>query len=155
MGGNICTFVPNLGSQADATLGRDLILFIEEVEESMHNIDRQFNILAMNGVLDRCKGVILGEFTDCGHEFSYESVEQMLHLYLEAYHIPVLCGFPAGHDDVNLPLVMGAPVTIDVRSDGATLQFDIDGEPQVVRTEGIAVNATPLASRLILAGKSE
>lgn len=155
VGGNICTFVPNLGSQADATLGRDLILFIEEVEESMHNIDRQFNILAMNGVLDRCKGVILGEFTDCGHEFTYESVEQMLHLYLEAYHIPVLCGFPAGHDDVNLPLVMGAPVTIDVRSDGATLQFDIDGEPQVVRTEGIAVNATPLASRLILAGKSE
>jgi muramoyltetrapeptide carboxypeptidase len=155
VGGNICTFVPNLGSQADATLGRDLILFIEEVEESMHNIDRQFNILAMNGVLDRCKGVILGEFTDCGHEFSYESVEQMLHLYLEAYHIPVLCGFPAGHDDVNLPLVMGAPVTIDVRPDGATLQFDIDGEPQVVRTEGIAVNATPLASRLILAGKSE
>ena len=155
VGGNICTFTPNLGTQADATLGKDLILFIEEVEESMHNIDRQFNILAMNGVLDRCKGVILGEFTDCGHEFTYESVEQMLCQYLEAYHIPVLCGFPAGHDDVNLPLVMGAPVTIDVRSDGATLQFDIDGEPQVVLTEEIAVNPTPLASRLMLAGKRE
>lgn len=29
----------------------------------------------MNGVLDRCKGIILGEFIDCGTEFTYESVE--------------------------------------------------------------------------------
>ena len=71
--------VPNVGSQADATKGKDLILFVEEVGESMHNIDRQMRILQMNGVLDRCKGVVLGEFTDCGSEFTYESVEAMLH----------------------------------------------------------------------------
>ncbi len=134
VGGNLCTFVPNLGTQADATMGRDLILFIEEVEESMHNIDRQFNILAMNGVLSRCRGIILGEFTDCGHEFTYDSVESMLHTYLVKYNIPVVCGFPAGHGTVNLPLIMGAPVTIDVRNDGATIQFNIDGEEQWVNT---------------------
>lgn len=130
VGGNICTFAPNLGTQADATIGNDLILFIEEVEEGMHNIDRQFTILAMNGVLDRCKGIVLGDFTDCEREFSYESVEAMLHQYIEKYKIPLLCGLPAGHGKVNLPLVMGAPVTIDVRPDGATLQFNIDGEQQ-------------------------
>ena len=135
VGGNICTFAPNLGTQADATLGQDLILFIEEVEESMHNIDRQFNILAINGVLERCKGVILGEFTDCGTEFSYESVEAMLCDYLKDWNIPVLCGFPAGHGEVNLPLVMGAPVTIDVRKDGATLQFNIDGLQTTCNTD--------------------
>ena len=128
VGGNLCTFVPNLGTQADATRGRDLILFVEEVEESMHNIDRQMRILQMNGVLDRCRGIVLGEFTDCGTEFTYESVEAMLHEMLVQYNIPVLCGFPGGHGDVNLPLVMGANVTIDVRSDGATLQFNIDGK---------------------------
>jgi hypothetical protein len=32
---------------------------------------------------------------------------------------------------------MGAPVTIDVRSDGSTLQFDIDGEQQVVNTASL------------------
>ena len=108
VGGNICTFVPNLNTQADATAGRDLILFIEEVEESMHNIDRQFNILRMNGVLSRCKGIILGEFTECGSEFTYASVEAMLRSYLKEYNIPLLCGFPGGHGDINLPLVMGA-----------------------------------------------
>jgi len=153
VGGNICTFTPNLGTQADATMGKDLILFVEEVEESMHNIDRQMRILEMNGVLDRCKGIILGEFTDCGKEFTYESVEAMLHEQLKAYHIPVLCGFPGGHGDVNLPLVMGANVTIDVRNDGATLQFDIDGDQQQVNTTNITAPTTPATIRMQLAGK--
>lgn len=141
VGGNLCTFAPNLGSQADATAHPDIILFIEEVEESMHNIDRQFEILAMNGVLSRCRGVIFGEFTDCNQEFTYDSVESMLYEYLKKYNIPVLCGFPAGHGDINLPLVMGAPVILDVRSDGATLQFDINGAQQTVRTADIPVPA--------------
>ena len=153
VGGNICTFAPNLGTQADATLGKDIILFIEEVGESMHNIDRQFNILALNGVLERCKGVILGEFAGCGSEFTYENVEAMLCDYLKDWNIPVLCGFPAGHGDVNLPLVMGAPVTIDVRPDGSTLQFDMDGQQQEVRTADTQAPATSLTRRLQLAGK--
>ena len=155
VGGNICTFAPNLGSQADATMGKDLILFVEEVEESMHNIDRQMRILQMNGVLDRCKGIVLGEFTDCGSEFTYESVEAMLHELLKEYHIPVLCGFPGGHGDVNLPLVMGANVTIDVRNDGATLQFNIDGIQQQVNTADITASTTPANICMRLAGKME
>lgn len=155
VGGNLCTFAPNLGSQADATLGKDIILFVEEVEESMHNIDRQMRVLQMNGVLDRCKGVVLGEFTDCGTEFTYESVEAMLHELLKGYNIPVLCGFPAGHGDVNLPLVMGANVTMDVRTDGATLQFNIDGEQHEVKTADITAPATPATVRMRLAGKME
>jgi muramoyltetrapeptide carboxypeptidase len=155
VGGNLCTFAPNLGTQADATMGKDLILFVEEVEESMHNIDRQMRILQMNGVLDRCKGIILGEFTDCGTEFTYETVEAMLHEMLKDYNIPVLCGFPGGHGDVNLPLVMGAPVTIDVRSDGATLTFNIDGTPHEVHTADIDAIPTPVAVRMRMAGKCE
>ena len=155
VGGNICTFAPNLSTQADATLGKDLILFIEEVEESMHNIDRQFNILAMNGVLDRCKGVILGEFTDCGTEFTFDNCEEMLRQYLVKYNIPILCGFPAGHDDVNLPMIMGAPVTIDVRSDGATLQFNVEGQQQTVKTAEVSAAKKSLSKRLMLSGKKD
>jgi muramoyltetrapeptide carboxypeptidase len=57
----------------------------------------------------------------------------MLRQYIEPYHIPLLCGFPAGHEKLNLPLVMGAPVILDVRADSATLTFDIPGEQRVVR----------------------
>ena len=79
----------------------------------------------------------------------------MLHEMLKEYNIPVLCGFPAGHGDVNLPLVMGAPVTIDIREDGATLQFDIEGTQREVRTAGITATPTPSAARMIMAGKRE
>ena len=154
VGGNLCTFTPNLGSQADATMGKDLILFVEEVGESMHNIDRQMRILQMNGVLGRCKGIVLGEFADCGSEFTYENVEAMIRQLVEPYGIPMLCGFPAGHGDVNLPLVMGAPVTIDVRADGATLRFNIDGEQRDVNTSDVAAKKTPAADRMRLAGKT-
>ena len=153
VGGNLCTVAPNVGSQADATMGQDLILFVEEVGESMHNIDRQMRILQMNGVLDRCKGVVLGEFTDCGSEFTYESVEAMIRQMIEPYGIPLLCGFPAGHGDVNLPLVMGAPVTIDVRSDGATLTFGIEGEQHDVSTDMPEPTPTSLVDRMRKAGK--
>ncbi len=74
----------------------------------------------------------------------------MLHDLLVKYDIPVLCGFPAGHDDVN-----GAPVTIDVRNDGATLQFDIEGVQREVNTADITAAQTPAAVRMRLAGKRE
>lgn len=101
------------------------------------------------------RGIILGEFTDCGTEFTYESVEAMLHNMLKEYHIPVLCGFPGGHGDVNLPLVMGANVTIDVRNDGSTLQFHIDGDQQQVNTADISAPASSPMVRMHLAGKIE
>ena len=71
------------------------------------------------------------------------------------WDIPVLCGFPGGHGDVNLPLVMGANVTIDVRPDRATLQFNIDGDQRQVNTACITAPATSAAVRMRLAGKME
>ena len=86
VGGNLCTFSPVLGTEADATRGKDIILFIEEVEEDMSHIDRLINTLALNGVFNRCKGVVLGEFTDCGANLDFSSVEEMIciqiHLHL-------------------------------------------------------------------------
>jgi len=127
VGGNICTFAANLDTWADATAKDDIILFIEEVGESMHNVDRLFNMLLMRGLLKRCKGIILGQFTGCDSEFDYGSIEAMLNTYLKDSDIPVLCGFPAGHDNPNLPMVMGAKTTIDVRSDGSSVSFVVPG----------------------------
>ncbi len=124
VGGNLMTFAPLVGSSADATALDGIILFIEEVEESMHNIDRQINMLALNGVLDRVKGVILGEFTRCGDEFGC-TAEELISRDLESYGIPVLCGFPAGHGDVILPLVMGSTVNIDINNNGASVSFTL------------------------------
>ncbi len=137
VGGNLATFAPLLCFQVNEIGQSDIILFVEEVEETHHNIDRLFNMLKMSGVLAHCKGIVLGDFTDCENDVGYESVEAMLRQYIEPYHIPLLCGFPAGHEKLNLPLVIGAPVSMEVRADGATLTFDIPGVQKMVRTEGL------------------
>lgn len=146
VGGNLCTFSPILGTWADATAADGIILFIEEVGEDMSHIDRLFNVLILNGVLDRCRGIVLGEFTECGANLGFGSVEEMLCSYLKDYDIPVCCGFPAGHGDVNLPLVMGAPITLDVSAQGAILSFGLPGEKVSVDTE--AAEQTAAAERL-------
>ena len=60
-----------------------------------------------------------------------------------------------GHGAVNLPLVMGAPVTIDVRNDGATLQFDIEGNQKLINTGDVNAPTIPAAIRMRLAGKRD
>ena len=155
VGGNMATFVPLVGaSDIDVFSGDGIILFMEEVGESLHNIDRMFNALELHGVMENVKGVILGEFVDSGTDLNYETTEEMLSKYLKKYNIPVLCGFPAGHDDVNVPIVMGAKVKMDVTDNSATLAFDIDGEKKDVETEKL-LNKPSLAKslRLMLSGK--
>lgn len=137
LGGNLCTLTPLLGTWADALAKEDIILFIEDVDESMHNIDRQMNILKTKGVLSRCRGIILGGFSDCNANLGYESMEELLREYIEPYNIPLVCGFPAGHEKVNLPLVIGSTVTLDVRPDGASLSFNLPGAQREVRTAGL------------------
>jgi muramoyltetrapeptide carboxypeptidase len=104
--------------------------------------------------MENVRGVILGEFVDSGTDLDYESTEAMLSSYLKKYDIPVMCGFPAGHDDVNLPLVMGAKVEMNVTDKGATLAFDIGGKNKDVDTDKLT-NKTTLskAIRLMLSGK--
>ena len=155
VGGNMATFVPPVdASDIDVFSGDGIILFMEEVGESLHNIDRMFNALELHGVMENVKGVVLGEFVDSGTDLNYETTEEMLSRYLKKYNIPVPCGFPAGHDDVNVPIVMGAKVKMDVTDNGATLAFDIDGEKKDVDTEKL-LNKPSLAKslRLMLSGK--
>ena len=155
VGGNMATFVPLVGaSDIDVFSGDGIILFMEEVGESLHNIDRMFNTLELHGVMENVKGVILGEFVDSGMDQNFASTEEMLSKYLKKYNIPVMCGFPAGHDDVNVPIVMGAKVKMDVTDKGATLAFDMEGEKKDVDTDKLTNKPTlAKALRLMLSGK--
>lgn len=122
IGGNMITLISLLGSEFDCLDGRDCILFVEEVGESMHAIDRLFNMLKLQDRMKDIKGIVFGDFTDCGEEFAWSSVEEMLHGYTAGLGIPVAYGFTAGHGDLNLPLVEGATVTLTVTPDGAHLE---------------------------------
>ena len=125
VGGNMITFETLMDTSYDITSLDGTILFIEEVEESMHAIDRLFNLLILRGRMPHFSGIVFGQFTKCGDDLPEESVEEMLYKYTSVLGIPVCCGFPAGHGKPNMPLIMGAHAILDVTPEGSTLKFDI------------------------------
>ena len=122
LGGNMITLVSLLGTAYDSLGDRDCILFLEEVEESMHAIDRLLCMLQMQGKLSNVKGLVFGEFSDCSAELPFGSVEQMLSDYTMNLGIPVCYGFPGGHGELNMPLVEGAATVLDVTMDEVSLR---------------------------------
>ena len=142
IGGNICTFSPLAGSEFDFTrTDEDYILFLEEVGEPLHNIDRLLRMLQLRGVLDRCRGVILGHFTECGETEGrpdlYGSAEELVADFLRDAGIPVCFGFPAGHDDPNFPLVIGSRVTLRVDEDRSVLSFHLPAASRLMLCYGV------------------
>ena len=156
VGGNMATFVPLIGaSDIDVFRNDGIILFMEEIGENLRNIDRMFNSIQLHGVMENVIGVILGEFVDSGTDLDFESTEAMLSQYLKQYNIPVMCGFPAGHDDINVPIVMGAKVKMEVTDKGATLSFNIKGKEKSVDTNKLtAVTKLSKALLKMFAGKT-
>ncbi len=130
VGGNLSSYSSLAGSKYNLAPGRDIILFVEEMEESLHDIDRMFYMLRLEGMLDRVKGVIMGEFAAINYDLLYDSVEQMLTYHLRKRMIPVCCGFLAGSND-SLPLIEGAPVSLDVTPQQVTLTFDLGGKQRL------------------------
>ena len=123
VGGNMITFAALAGTYADIMDNEGCIIFIEEIEESMHAIDRLFNMLLISGKMSNVKGLIFGDFTDCGKDLPYESVYEMLYQYTKDLDIPVCFGFPGGHGKLNYPLVFGRKVKLKVTKDGATISY--------------------------------
>lgn len=123
IGGNMMTLEALLDTRYDATALDGTILFIEEVEETYHAIDRLFQLLKLRGRLPHFNGIILGEFTKCGKDLPFDTVEEMLSQYTAELGIPVCNGFQAGHGKVNLPLIMGADVILDVTPSGSRLVY--------------------------------
>lgn len=109
VGGNLCSYCSVAGTKYQLPPDQDIILFLEEVEESLHGIDRLFYMLTLQQNFDRVKGIILGTFNSIKYDLQYGSVEQMLIAHLRNYDIPVCCGFPIGSNSC-IPLVVGAPV---------------------------------------------
>jgi muramoyltetrapeptide carboxypeptidase len=126
VGGNLSSFSAIAGTKFHLPPKQDIILFIEEVEESLHSIDRLFYTLTLEQDFERVKGIIFGTFNSIKYDLQYGSVEQMLIAHLREYEIPICCGFPVGSNSC-IPLIEGAPCSLDVTTDKAVLTFNMKG----------------------------
>ena len=93
----------------------------------MHDIDRLFYMLRLQQDFERVKAIIFGTFSSIKYDLQYGSVEQMLIAHLKDYEIPICCGFPVGSNSC-IPLIEGAPCSLDVAGDHATLTYNIKGD---------------------------
>ena len=94
------------------------ILLIEDIGERHYHIDRMMNNLRMSGVLAQLSGLIVGQFTDCEDDpLMGETVYETIARYAAEYDYPVVFGFPAGHEEYNLPVWLNKPATLIVAPD--------------------------------------
>ena len=132
VGGNFSVLTNMSGSRdrdfldPDFLDGRDIILFIEDVGESMARVNQMVTLLKLKGVFNHVRGIVLGRFTDYKPAAGYNDMNEMLAEYLAEFDVPVCFDFPASHDEQwNMPLVEGCPVTLDVTGDRVRLDFDL------------------------------
>lgn len=123
-GGNL-SIIANVGGTDSDFFTNDKILFIEDLDEYLYHVDRMMMNLKRSGKLKNCAGLIVGGMTDMNDNtipFGKSAMEIIQEAVAE-YDYPVCFGFPAGHLDENLSLIMGRTVTLNVEGGGATLTF--------------------------------
>lgn len=113
-GGNLAVIAGVVGTPFEIeTAGR--ILFLEDVSERAYRIDRYLSQLRMAGKLAGVGGVLLGDFSyEEGDRADRQAdIRAVLLEYLGGLKVPVLAGFPAGHERINLTLPMGSHIELD------------------------------------------
>ena len=125
-GGNLTLICSTLGTGFSIDT-EDKILFIEDVDTEPWVMDHMMCHLRNAGKLDKVKGVVVAECTNCvpfqlnpGFHSDLD-LEDVLEYYLKPLNIPVLHGLPLGHarDIATLPL--GVEVMIDAQKKKFTI----------------------------------
>ena len=123
IGGNLSVLIGLRGSRFDMQF-KDNILFLEDVGEKPYHIDRLMQNLRLSGALGEISGLVVGQFSECDEDpLMKKSLDEIISDLVQDYNYPVCFNFPAGHVDYNLPLIMGAPVNLNVTMDGVELKF--------------------------------
>jgi len=114
VGGNLAILCSLLGSKSELnTNGK--ILFLEDVGEWLYAIDRMMTTLKRAGKLDNLAGLAVGQFTHLKDDKTAfgKSAYEIIAEHVAEYDYPVIFDVPAGHCDVNLPLVFGGIYSIE------------------------------------------
>lgn len=125
VGGNLSILENLAASKSDiSTVGK--ILFIEEVEEYLYNIDRMLWNLKRSGKLNKLKALIAGGFNDIkpddpGEDFG-KTVYEMILEKVKEYNYPVCFDFPVGHQKENYALKCGVKHKLSVLDNLVTLK---------------------------------
>lgn len=127
-GGNLSVFYGLRGTPYDIP-AEGTILFIEDVGERPHAVERMMYNLKLGGVLDKLSGLIIGQFTEYEENKSLgKDLYGALADLVKEYDYPICFDFPVGHVSMNVPLINGAAVTLEVGKKEVKLSFNTERE---------------------------
>jgi muramoyltetrapeptide carboxypeptidase len=89
------------------------LLFIEEKGEPLYRIDRMLTHLLLSGEMEKCAGLMVGTFEECGDP---ASVIDLVRERCSRLNMPILTGLPVGHGEDNVPLPIGVRAVLDTET---------------------------------------
>lgn len=105
-GGNLSTIVSLFGSY-NYLPEKDIILFLEDINEPLYKIDKMLIQIFRNSRLrEKIKAVIFGEFTGLAKDES-KKLENILFEYSKMLNIPCVYGYDITHGKNNIALPFG------------------------------------------------
>jgi muramoyltetrapeptide carboxypeptidase len=131
MGGCLTLIKQLQGTPFEADL-TGKIVFLEDLHEEPHQIDRMITQLLYGGKLQKAAGILIGECINCKPGESQRqrfhlnnSVESILRDRLGSLGIPVVYGMRFGHGQNQFTLPIGAMATLEAKGTGA-VKFKIE-----------------------------
>ena len=124
VGGNLTLLHGLIGSKSSInTAGK--ILFIEDLGEYHYHIDRMFISLKRAGYFDNCNGLVVGDFSDLRKNTTPfgKNIKEIILDAVKEFNFPVLFDFPAGHEELNMPIILGRNIIMDINSSKSTIEF--------------------------------
>jgi len=116
-GGNLSVLYSLLGSDSDITTD-DCILFLEDLDEYLYHTDRMIQALKRAGKFKKLKALLVGSFTkmhdnEIPFGFNYKEI---ICEAVKQYGYPVIFNVPSGHSEVNMPLIFGSDINININN---------------------------------------
>ncbi|MDE2126253.1 MAG: LD-carboxypeptidase [Armatimonadetes bacterium] len=103
---------------------RGCIVVLEDVSEAIYGVDRSMAQLKACGLLSEAAGFVVGTVTAWRRAEQTDSSNQLEHVwrdYLADLGVPVITGFPCGHEPNALTLPLGAVARLDADAGTLTL----------------------------------
>jgi muramoyltetrapeptide carboxypeptidase len=113
IGGNLTIITATLGTPYEIeTTGK--ILFLEDVGEYPYRIDRMLTQLILCNKLQKCAGIVLGQWTGCEPKHPEESLSlfEVFEDRLQPLGIPILYNLAAGHGKTKMTIPLNTKTKI-------------------------------------------
>jgi muramoyltetrapeptide carboxypeptidase len=115
-GGNLVTLSALFGTQWEIDTANS-ILFLEDVDEKPHEIDRYLTQWVISGKLKKISGLILGDFRGVKNREAFEVIKDQMKINFPVIHCPYI-----GHVKNKLTFPIGRKVELNTFKKSLTLK---------------------------------